>query len=658
MKQNKTYPFRTFFTILGGSCLAGWFLAVLNIAGAALGRGSIFQWSDLPPISLWHMILWSIGGLALGAGTILFNGIRNRSPKINPSGTAILLLYAAFWFYFFGQSNIRVLTGLLSLRALLWNGLMITGGLALLIVLVRAMRRMSSRFTQSALTSAIILLTIITLLSTASSLLNSTGKKAGASSGTDRAGNRINVLFILLDAVRADHLSCYGYERETTPHIDRLAAGGILFEKAFSQSSHTLESVASYMTSTYPSTHTVRTQTSALPRRIRTLPDLFHADGYATAVFSANPYVSAVYGYGRGVEDFYWPEGNKVKINKTVLGHMLQSAKTVSALKKPAAALLELGQLFYSKKNTLQGGDPAYLTDKALTWMKDHADRPFFLYLHYDGGHNPYLAPDPSLFDPDYMGTPVTNFPEGLGLFYPAVKGRPLAPDKMRNMIAQYDGQIHHHDSNLGRLFEYLNASDLGKNTAVIVTSDHGEEFYEHEGWGHGQSLFDETIHVPLILDLPGILLEGRRYPHLVELTDIAPTLLQLCSIRSLRDLDYSLGGKSLLTSLDKPDPDPLRPFIYSELQQGGHSATCLRSPLLKTIKIHYEGKVLRLAFDLTQDINEIHPLDEKDGGAAASQFIQLDRVEGKARSRAFRGKSTLLDEKQKEQLRSLGYIK
>ncbi|MCJ7679130.1 MAG: sulfatase [Candidatus Aminicenantes bacterium] len=477
MTQKKTHPFRTFFAILGGSILAGWFLSVLNIAGAVLGKGSIFQWSDLPTISLWHMIIWSIGGLVLGAGTVLFNSLRKQSPKIYPSGTALLLLYAAFWLYFFGQANIRVLTGLLSLRVLLWNGLMIAGGLALLIVLVRAMRRMSLRFTRATLTSAVFILIAVTLFSTASSLLSSTGGKTGTSRGTDKSEDRINVLFILLDAVRADHLSCYGYEKETTPHIDRLAAGGILFEQAFSQSSHTLESVASYMTSTYPSTHTVRTQTSALPPRIRTLPDLYHADGYATAVFSANPYVSAVYGYGRGVDDFYWPEGNKVKINKTVLGHMLQSAKAVRVLKKPAASLLELGQLFYSKKNTIEGTDPTHLTDKALTWLKDQADHPFFLYLHYDGGHNPYLAPDPSLFDPDYIGPPVTNFPEGLGLFYPAVKGRPLAPEKKRNMIAQYDGQIHYHDANLGRLFEYLNTTGLGENTVVVVTSDHGEEF-------------------------------------------------------------------------------------------------------------------------------------------------------------------------------------
>ncbi|MCJ7679131.1 MAG: hypothetical protein MUP70_00250 [Candidatus Aminicenantes bacterium] len=141
-------------------------------------------------------------------------------------------------------------------------------------------------------------------------------------------------------------------------------------------------------------------------------------------------------------------------------------------------------------------------------------------------------------------------------------------------------------------------------------------------------------------------------------MTDIAPTLLQLCSIRSLRDLDYSLEGKSLLSTLNKADPIPHRSYIYSELQQGGHSAICLRSPVLKTIKINYEGQVLRLAFDLIRDKKEIHPLDENKGGDATSQFIQLDKAEGNARGRAFRGKSTLLDEKQKEQLRSLGYIK
>ncbi|MCP2521145.1 sulfatase-like hydrolase/transferase, partial [SCandidatus Aminicenantes bacterium Aminicenantia_JdfR_composite] len=112
---------------------------------------------------------------------------------------------------------------------------------------------------------------------------------------------RYNVILILLDAVRFDHVGCYGYKRKTTPNIDRLAENGVIFENAFSHSSHTLESVPSLLTSTYPSTHNVKTITSAIPDDILTLPEIFKSYGYKTAIFSTNPYISVVYGYGKGI---------------------------------------------------------------------------------------------------------------------------------------------------------------------------------------------------------------------------------------------------------------------------------------------------------------------------------------------------------------------
>jgi arylsulfatase A-like enzyme len=200
-------------------------------------------------------------------------------------------------------------------------------------------------------------------------------------------------------------VSCYGYERKTTPNLDRLASEGVLFEKAFAHSSHTLESIPSLLASCFPSTHKMNAITNALPRNLFTLPEIFKAFGYKTAFFSSNPYVSPPFGYNRGVERFIGPSDDFVRAHKTVFGHLLKMSPRVFGLGKITGLFLHLSMSLSNSSSTLKSTDARYITEKAINWITNHQKKPFFIYLHYEGGHAPYHAPEKyqHLFSPDEM---------------------------------------------------------------------------------------------------------------------------------------------------------------------------------------------------------------------------------------------------------------
>ena len=657
MSSRKNHFRLILFPVLGTG-LAGWFLATINMGAELSRKGSIYSLNDLYKIILWHVLLWTCVGLIIGVVLLLLSLVFKKPRTIHFINTFTLLLFIAFWVFVFGHLNIHLLSGLFSWRSLLWNSAIFVAGAALFYLIYFSLQSKKKRAWNVCFMTITVILSLLTLFSVTNPWTASTRPSTQVIKKKQGASEKINVLFVLLDAVRADHLGCYGYPKNTTPNIDRLAAQGAVFEKAYAQSSHTLESVPSLLTSTYPSTHAIKTQTTALPDKLFTLPQFFKSAGYKTAIFSVNPYVSAAYGYHRGIDDFYWLDRDSIKINKTVLGYIIQTAKRFPRLEKTANALLRLGLLFYPQKCSLKSGDPSAMTAKAAGWIRKHHQDPFFLYLHYDGGHNPYISPYKDMFDPGYSGSPVDDFPEKMGMFYPYTKGTPLPKEKRSNLIAQYDGQIFYHDQCLDKLFKLLSELDIKDQTLVVLTSDHGEEFFEHEGWGHGQSVFEETIHVPLVFYSPMMIGAGQRIPHLVELVDIFPTLLDLCEIPVHDMLPYKIDGISLVSSFKQESPPPLRSAVLSELTQGGHSARCLRTEKYKVIEISAGMRTLRLAYDMEHDPGEKQDIYEKDNKQIQSLFSRLENILKAASNKAFKIKKTRLDEKQKEQLRSLGYLK
>lgn len=477
---------------------------------------------------------------------------------------------------------------------------------------------------------------------------------------SDAKFKNFNILIISLDAVRFDHLGCYGYKKKTSPNIDQIAANGVIFENAFAQSSHTIESVPSLFTSTYPTTHNVRHMMNTIPKNLLSLPYIFKLNGYKTSVFSTMTYVSSTYGYKRGVNEFYEPQKNIIR--RTILAHSLSKSLLKIFRSRWINNIFKFSYNLFPSKYSLISTDAKYVTQKVISWISENRNKPFFLYVHYEGGHYPYDPPEPydRLFDTYYPNEPVINCPEPSGLFLPFIKGTPMPKRELENMIAQYDGKIFYHDSNLKFLFNHLKKLNLINKTIVVITADHGEEFYEHKGWAHGHSLFDELIHVPLIFYCPGYIPKGKRIPAFVEQVDVFPTICNLAGVNNKLELPYEIEGVDLSNLFSSRQYRNEREYIFSEFTSadGKNSASCLRTKIFKAIELKYENRIERILLNLISDPLEKNNIYDKESQICNELFERIGTIVKRAKIKAFKPRRMILDENIKEKLRSLGYIK
>jgi arylsulfatase len=325
---------------------------------------------------------------------------------------------------------------------------------------------------------------------------------AGGSDGETgtRPGRRPDIVLITLDAARPDHLSCYGYDRPTTPNIDRLSEESLVFTNVFALVPNTLRSVPTMITGLSYLDHQVTEDDSTLPDEAKTLAEYLREAGYATACFSANPNNSRAIGDDQGYDEFYelWTE-----VPRTV-----------------------------SRK-------PDYLTQRVLEWLTEFDDsKPLHLQLHFVPPHAPYEpAPEFDLFtDPNYDGW-CDGTPRTLRQIDKAIRGANDAD--LAQITALYDGNLRAVDDSVARVLDALRSRDRWKDTVVLVTSDHGEAFFEHRRMLHNNTVFDEMLRVPFILRLP-----GGRHPDGVDLdrfatlADLTPTLLAAASMQPVATLD------------------------------------------------------------------------------------------------------------------------
>jgi arylsulfatase A-like enzyme len=315
-----------------------------------------------------------------------------------------------------------------------------------------------------------------------------------------RAGERPNLVLIGVDTLRRDHLGCYGYARATSPNIDRMAAEGVLFEDVVSQSPWTLPSFATVFTSLYPTQHGAGIMGSGAGHfglSMRTsfppLAMILLKQGYSTGAIINGPALSPEYGLDRGFESYEGTPGWK---------------------QRPADEV----------------------TREALRWIDEHRDQPFFIFVHYFEPHVPYSPPVPydTMFDPYYKGRVEKGFDRdtyAIARQALSLRGDPRAEADWRHLRALYDGEITFTDEAVGQLLQGLADRGLEPNTLVVLLSDHGEEFFDHGGFEHGHTLFDELIKVPLIFSLPGVVPQKRRVAQQVRLVDVLPTVLDIMGI-------------------------------------------------------------------------------------------------------------------------------
>lgn len=303
-----------------------------------------------------------------------------------------------------------------------------------------------------------------------------------------------NVVLVVLDATRADHVGCYGYPRQTTPTIDRLAADSLLFEWHFSQSTETKSSTATLLTSQYCDTHLSDGPRSLLPGTFTWEQGLAEA-GFETALFSSNLKASPVFGIG---EDF-----QHVACDRDLLPFTREGEERAR---------------------------PEVLLRAFEEWLSERGEGRFFAYLHFMPPHYPYFQPEE--MTELFRGLEPVAFEPG-SLAFPEPLPRPLpTPPALPGWVNLYDANLRYGDWAVGELVELLEDRELWERTLLIVTSDHGEGFGEHGYVWHGKGVYDEECHIPLIIRFPGARAGGRRIEAFSATVDMLPTVFDLLGVR------------------------------------------------------------------------------------------------------------------------------
>jgi arylsulfatase A-like enzyme len=331
-----------------------------------------------------------------------------------------------------------------------------------------------------------------------------------------------NVLLIVLDTLRADNLSTYGYSRLTSPNLDRVSKSGMLFTQAYSTASWTFPSHASMFTGRFPSELSIGWE-KPLPQNYPTLAEVLSERGYITAGFVANTlYCGYQTGLSRGFAHY---EDYPLSIGEIVRSSSFGQA--IADLYWPRR-IIKNYEVLASNKTAKT------INESFLQWLSGQDRRPFFVFLNYMDAHAPYLPPDPFRlkFGPERRRENMWQFPKWR---------MRMSAEGIQAELDAYDGAIAYLDHQLGLLFEELERRGILRNTLVIITADHGEEFAEHGVIGHGNSLYRFSLHVPLLIGFPDRIAPGK-IDEPVSLRDLPATIVDLLDLEKV----VQFPGRSL----------------------------------------------------------------------------------------------------------------
>ncbi len=442
----------------------------------------------------------------------------------------------------------------------------------------------------------------------------------------DLPPNPRSIVLISIDTLRADHLSAYGYDRGTSPAIDRLAGEGVLFEEAYSQSPKTADSHMTIMTGVYPEAHGIGNWEEKSNRRlsaaIPTLATLLRGAGYRTVAYVGGGNVGRGLGFDQGFQIYEHVSGAE------------------PVFRVGALAMEELGR----------PSDPGERS-------------PFFLFIHTFETHDPYLPPRryASLYtDPGYNGR-IIGSPFKLRLVsmgrswwkrhraYWARVDRE-SPRDVQHLRDLYDGAIRYTDDQIDGFLERLRSLGLEDEALVVFLSDHGEEFQEHGGFLHND-VYQEVLRVPLLLRFPGDAPEkgkGRRVREIARLVDVMPTLLEFVGLR----VPDHAQGRSLLPLLRGAGDAPRA--VFSQWRWKRYES--LRVGNWKYIRRPSEDELFNLAEDPMEKRNLASDQRER-GRRFATRIARLIGVSERFRWEVGGGEPAALDPATREVLETLGYL-
>ncbi len=403
-----------------------------------------------------------------------------------------------------------------------------------------------------------------------------------------------NVVLIVIDTVRADHLPCYGYEKNIAPFLSSLAARSVVFENAHSPSSWTLPSTTSLHTSLYPFQHGVMTgiviskslkvDVSRVPGSIVTIAELLREQGYRTYGAANNPNICEETNITQGFDRF---------------------ANFADDRDEEMTALLE-------------------------SWSSEiKKQKKYFLYIHYNDPHHPYLRRKPWYKKKD---------------------------DHRQDVIARYDSEISYVDEKIRRMHELYGWDE---NTLIIVTADHGEEFWDHNDMGHGQTLYSEVIRVPMLFHFPGKAAVGKRIKTNVSIMDIYPTLRNFLGFPSAQ----AESGANLLPAIRGEKNDLPQRYIFSHLMRIGDDGTRTyhKATIFQDWRYIYVDKsrkeTRRELYDLRADPREQDNVHERNLPLANLLFAKFFEFERTCKKFSQESKKMDLGKKKMEELKTLGYV-
>lgn len=434
-----------------------------------------------------------------------------------------------------------------------------------------------------------------------------------------------NVLFIVVDTLRADALPAYGYSEGNTPNLDEFAKDAIRYDQHFANASWTRPSFASMLTGRYAVNHQVMSQDAALPDELVTLAEAFRESGYSTSGIVTNFNVSPRYNFHQGFDHYEYLEPRS-PLGANESGMRLLALQVVKRI---------TGRLFGERPGEayVDAEDVNAIAIPHLDELKEK-DRPFFFFLAYMDPHDPY-------FEHPYRGPGYSR----------AANPSP-APEEAPRLRKLYDGEVTYWDRHFGELIQALKERGLYDEMTIVITSDHGEEFMEHGGYWHGQTLYDEQIRVPLFVKRPYQAAGGSVVTHFTESVDLMPTLLAQNGIAAVEGLQGGLldHGSETVFAEENHEGNVLRSI--RKLDESGKVYKRLRAN-----EGNPRGLPTEELFEMVSDPGEQKNLATTDPARARALDQAMDELEAKYAEGAARKQTAEISDADCQRLMALGYM-
>jgi arylsulfatase A-like enzyme len=421
-----------------------------------------------------------------------------------------------------------------------------------------------------------------------------------------------NLILISIDTLRADHMGCYGYARETSPELDRIAETGVLFEEASASASWTVPAHMSMLTGLYQRTHGINGWRKTARSDLRFLAEILAENGFSTGALVNVYLLDAKRGFAEGFQLYE---------------------------RTPAAEE--------------RGGSTPQMVLRAKEWIHTRRENRFFLFLHLYDVHSDYgaLPAYQALFSHDYGGS-VDGSSAQLRAYRKGEIATTWDEADVRQLRDLYDAGIRQLDDQLASLFVFLRRQGIAQETLVVITSDHGEEFLDHGDVLHGRSLYEELVHVPLIMTGPGIP-AGRRIAGAASHVDILPTALAILGIAIPQDLD----GRDLSLAWREPSRWESDRHIFSEtdvwlsMEKGNFRRSVRRG----RFKLHYDRLTeSKTVFDLEKDPSETTDISRDEPALTRALWSALEQF---MESNQSVPETLDLSPEELERLEALGYL-